>query len=97
MKKMTKLGMPIAMALFFEVSLFAIIALLLAPLGATVVASHQIALNFFCHRIYATVIYWYRGIDPNWLLLRPIAPIFPQLLPKWVYGWRCPLHYQLQS
>ncbi|MGL5360765.1 MAG: MATE family efflux transporter, partial [Shewanella sp.] len=46
MKKMTKLGMPIAMALFFEVSLFAIIALLLAPLGATVVASHQIALNF---------------------------------------------------
>ncbi|MGL4615802.1 MAG: MATE family efflux transporter [Shewanella sp.] len=46
MKKMTKLGMPIAMALFFEVSLFAIIALLLAPLGAAVVASHQIALNF---------------------------------------------------
>ncbi|GIU14681.1 MATE family efflux transporter [Shewanella morhuae] len=46
MKKMTKLGMPIAMALFFEVSLFAIIALFLAPLGATVVASHQIALNF---------------------------------------------------
>ncbi|NMH63990.1 MATE family efflux transporter [Shewanella salipaludis] len=43
---MTKLGMPIAMALFFEVSLFAIIALLLAPLGANVVASHQIALNF---------------------------------------------------
>lgn len=43
---MTKLGLPIAMALFFEVSLFAIIALLLAPLGANVVASHQIALNF---------------------------------------------------
>ena len=46
MWNMTKLGFPIAMALFFEVSLFAIIALLLAPLGATVVASHQIALNF---------------------------------------------------
>ncbi|QWL04311.1 MATE family efflux transporter, partial [Shewanella indica] len=44
--EMTKLGMPIAMALFFEVSLFAVIALLLAPLGATVVAGHQIALNF---------------------------------------------------
>ncbi|QQX78334.1 MATE family efflux transporter [Shewanella sp. KX20019] len=43
---MTKHGFPIAMALFFEVSLFAIIALLLAPLGATVVAGHQIALNF---------------------------------------------------
>ncbi|QYK03058.1 MATE family efflux transporter [Shewanella psychrotolerans] len=43
---MTKHGLPIAMALFFEVSLFAIIALLLAPLGANVVAGHQIALNF---------------------------------------------------
>ncbi len=41
-----KLGFPVALALFFEVSLFAIIALLLAPLGADVVASHQIALNF---------------------------------------------------
>jgi MATE family multidrug resistance protein len=46
MWRMTKLGAPIAMALFFEVSLFAIIALLLAPLGANVVAGHQIALNF---------------------------------------------------
>ncbi|QSX38918.1 MATE family efflux transporter [Shewanella sedimentimangrovi] len=44
--QMLKLGMPIAMALFFEVSLFAVIALLLAPLGAIVVAGHQIALNF---------------------------------------------------
>lgn len=43
---MTKHGFPIAMALFFEVSLFAIIALLLAPLGANVVAGHQIAMNF---------------------------------------------------
>lgn len=43
---MTKLGFPIGMALFFEVSLFAVIALLLAPLGAIVVAGHQIALNF---------------------------------------------------
>ncbi|GGJ04111.1 putative multidrug resistance protein NorM [Shewanella hanedai] len=43
---MTKHGLPIAMALFFEVSLFAVIALLLAPLGAIVVAGHQIALNF---------------------------------------------------
>ncbi|GGP60929.1 MATE family efflux transporter [Shewanella saliphila] len=46
MWSMIKLGMPIAMALFFEVSLFAVIALFLAPLGANVVASHQIALNF---------------------------------------------------
>ncbi|MGI2261417.1 MATE family efflux transporter [Shewanella sp. GXUN23E] len=46
MWNMTKLGFPVAMSLFFEVSLFAVIALLLAPLGSIVVAGHQIALNF---------------------------------------------------
>ncbi|MBC3764404.1 MATE family efflux transporter [Neptunicella marina] len=39
-------GIPIAMAILFEVSLFAAVALLLSPFGATVVAAHQIALNF---------------------------------------------------
>ena len=37
--------MPIAIALCSEVSLFALSSLLLSPLGADVVASHQIALN----------------------------------------------------
>ncbi|MDP5129926.1 MAG: MATE family efflux transporter [Paraglaciecola sp.] len=41
-----KLGLPIAMTILFEVTLFAVVAILLAPFGATVVASHQIALNF---------------------------------------------------
>lgn len=41
-----KLGLPIAMTIFFEVTLFGAVALLLAPFGANVVASHQIALNF---------------------------------------------------
>ncbi|TDF41645.1 MATE family efflux transporter [Alteromonadaceae bacterium M269] len=41
-----KLGFPIAMTILFEVSLFAAIAIFLSPFGATVVASHQIALNF---------------------------------------------------
>ena len=31
---------------FFEVTLFAAVALFVAPLGAVVVASHQIAINF---------------------------------------------------
>ncbi len=44
--QMSKHGLPIALALLFEVSLFAIIALLLAPDGANVVAGHQVALNF---------------------------------------------------
>jgi MATE family multidrug resistance protein len=41
-----KLGFPIAMTMLFEVTLFGVVALLLSPYGATVVASHQIALNF---------------------------------------------------
>ena len=41
-----KLGFPIAMTLLFEVTLFGVVALLLSPFGATMVAAHQIALNF---------------------------------------------------
>lgn len=40
-----KLGLPIALTIMFEVSLFGVVALLLSPLGAATVASHQIALN----------------------------------------------------
>lgn len=40
------LGLPVAAAAFFEVTLFAVVALLIAPLGAAVVASHQVAQNF---------------------------------------------------
>jgi MATE family multidrug resistance protein len=40
-----KLGFPIAFTLLFEVSLFAVVALLLAPFGALTVAAHQITLN----------------------------------------------------
>lgn len=41
-----RIGFPSAMALFFEVSLFALSAILLAPLGTIVVAGNQIAMNF---------------------------------------------------
>ncbi|MDC8831187.1 MATE family efflux transporter [Alteromonas gilva] len=41
-----RLGLPIAMTVLFEVTLFAVVALLLAPFGANIVAAHQIALNF---------------------------------------------------
>lgn len=46
LKECLKLGLPIAMTILFEVTLFAVVAILLAPFGATAVASHQIALNF---------------------------------------------------
>ena len=44
--RLLKLGMPVAASLFFEVSLFAVISLLIAPLGSTIVAAHQVAMNF---------------------------------------------------
>ena len=40
------LGLPIGISLFSETSMFALIALLIGSLGAVVVASHQVALNF---------------------------------------------------
>ena len=46
MWKTFKLGAPIALALFCEVTLFTMVAILLAPLGPEIVASHQVALNF---------------------------------------------------
>ena len=46
MMRLVQLGLPIALALFFEVTLFAVVALLVSPLGIVNVAGHQIALNF---------------------------------------------------
>ena len=44
-KHLLRLGLPIGFATFVEVSMFCMIALFLAPLGATTVAGHQIVLN----------------------------------------------------
>ncbi|MEZ9525332.1 MATE family efflux transporter [Enterovibrio norvegicus] len=44
--RLFKMGLPVAAALFFEVTLFAVVALLIAPLGSTIVAAHQVAINF---------------------------------------------------
>lgn len=43
--RILRIGIPIGCTVFVEVSLFSVIALFLAPLGAVVVAAHQIALN----------------------------------------------------
>jgi MATE family multidrug resistance protein len=45
-KHILKVGVPIALSLLFEVSLFSVVAIILAPFGAETVASHQIAINF---------------------------------------------------
>lgn len=41
-----RVGLPIGLSIFFEVTLFAAIALLVAGLGTMTVAAHQIALNY---------------------------------------------------
>lgn len=45
-KQLLKVGVPIGVAIFIEATMFAIIALFLAPLGPTIVAGHQVVLNF---------------------------------------------------
>ena len=44
--RLFKLGFPVAASMFFEVTLFAVVALLVAPLGPLIVAAHQVAINF---------------------------------------------------
>ncbi|WP_347330474.1 MATE family efflux transporter [Marinimicrobium locisalis] len=44
-QQLLRLGLPIGASMFVEVSMFGVIALFLAPLGAVVVAGHQIVLN----------------------------------------------------
>ncbi|PIJ51826.1 MATE family efflux transporter [Erwinia sp. OLTSP20] len=46
LRRLFSLGLPVALALFFEVTLFAVVALLVSPMGIVDVAGHQIALNF---------------------------------------------------
>lgn len=46
LKHFLKLGLPIGLALLVEVSMFSIIALLLADLGETIVGAHQITISF---------------------------------------------------
>ncbi|WP_213989636.1 MATE family efflux transporter [Sodalis sp. dw_96] len=46
LRRLCALGLPVASSLFFEVTLFAVVALLVTPLGIVSVAGHQIALNF---------------------------------------------------
>jgi multidrug resistance protein, MATE family len=41
-----RLGLPVGLSIFFEASIFAMIALLISGLGPIVVAGHQVALNF---------------------------------------------------
>jgi MATE family multidrug resistance protein len=45
-KRLLSIGLPIGITLFAQASIYAVIALLIASLGANVVAGHQIALNF---------------------------------------------------
>jgi MATE family multidrug resistance protein len=45
-RRLLSVGLPIGISVFAESSIFAVIALLIGAMGATMVAGHQIALNF---------------------------------------------------
>lgn len=45
MRAVMRIGFPVAAATFAEMSLFAVVAIMLAPLGAITVGGHQVALN----------------------------------------------------
>lgn len=45
LKRISRLGFPIACALLLEVSSFSLISLLISPLGKTIVAGHQVAMT----------------------------------------------------
>lgn len=45
MKRILMLGLPIGLAIFFEVSIFSTAAIVISPLGETLVAAHQIAMS----------------------------------------------------
>ena len=44
-KRILQLGCPIGLAIFFEVSIFSTAAIVLSPLGETLVAAHQVAIS----------------------------------------------------
>ena len=44
-QRILKLGLPIGLAIFFEVSLFSTAAIVLSPLGEVTIAAHQIAIS----------------------------------------------------
>lgn len=44
-KRILQLGLPIGLAIFFEVSIFSTAAIIISPLGETLIAAHQIAIS----------------------------------------------------
>ncbi|QJC35598.1 MATE family efflux transporter [Enterobacteriaceae endosymbiont of Donacia sparganii] len=46
LKKILKLGIPIGLSIFFEITLFSIVSLFISSMGLENIISHQIALNF---------------------------------------------------
>lgn len=44
--QLTKVGLPISLALLFETSLFAFMAIFIAPLGSIALAGHQVAFSY---------------------------------------------------
>ncbi|PNK60009.1 MATE family efflux transporter [Psychrobacter sp. FDAARGOS_221] len=78
--KLFKLGVPIGISIFFEASLFSLASIVISPLGAIAVASHQVALAvtsqlFMIPMSVAmglTIMVSNRFGEQNWIALRQV-------------------------
>ena len=82
-KRILKLGLPIGLAIFFEVSIFSTAAIVLSPLGEITVAAHQIAISITSQlfmipmslAIALTIrVGTYYG-EKNWLAMRKVQKV----------------------
>lgn len=77
------LGFPIGLAIFFEVSIFSTAAIVLSPLGETIVAAHQVAMSvtsqlFMIPMSLAIALTIRVGIyygEKNWLAMRKVQQL----------------------
>lgn len=82
-KRILKLGIPIGLAIFFEVSIFSTAAIVISPLGDTIVAAHQIAISvtsqlFMIPMSLAIALTIRTGMyygEKNWLSMRQVQKL----------------------
>lgn len=82
-KRILQLGLPIGLAIFFEVSIFSTAAIVLSPLGAITIAAHQIAMSvtsvlFMIPMSLAIALTIHIGLyygEKNWLAIRKVQQV----------------------
>lgn len=82
-KRILHLGLPIGLAIFFEVSIFSTAAIVLSPLGSITIAAHQIAMSvtsvlFMIPMSLAIALTIHIGLyygEKNWIAIRKVQHV----------------------